>query len=494
MADTGSQAGDVGDPGSSHEDEMLVEETGEARSLSPTEEETAPVNSGSGQNVSDDESLGLSIQEVSLHDPTGAAEDMEGIQDAGEDEVAASGIAVAKESEEVDNTARRSPPHSLTSGAGSASEAEEEDVLTEVHSESSEVSTKDAPDTGRRAREKRRAHKKRAKRAPPCERKPTDQEIRDFMADARTQESLYPGLFTRGNPPQEVEYLPDEKTGLPQHSYVYDPLQRYGAAERVHWAGVGKKDKRPADEKPELRWGMVSKRAANLGHNQYPQLVPGVSVRVTNLPKDTINRRTVQALYAAWIQAGCRCPVEGCEPWAALDAPAGCLPQPQALLARQGSRMQREYSDCSKFDASLLCSEPTPWFKEHGWKNLDGIVEHWAHFHMRRGRCFVAPCCSKKPVTEKHGCHNAAFNSVNTAVDHLVQSHHDEVKAKQTALRKARDARKGKSVWDELKDVDLNDERSVAQQLVAEMMETFQQKIGIPRVVGRKRWFQNVNL
>ena len=78
MADTGSQVGDVGDPGSSHEDEMVVEETGEARSLSPTEEETAPVNSGSGQNVSDDESLGLSIQEVSLHDPTGAAEDMEG--------------------------------------------------------------------------------------------------------------------------------------------------------------------------------------------------------------------------------------------------------------------------------------------------------------------------------------------------------------------------------------------------------------------------------
>jgi hypothetical protein len=154
MADTGSHSGDVGDRGSSHEDEMVgVEETGEARSLSPAEAAES-VNTESGQVVSDDESLGLSVQEVSLHDPSGTAEDMEGVLvNTGEDEVAASGSAVAKESKEVDITARRSPPHSLTSEAGSASEKEGEDVLTEVHSESSEVSTKEAPVTGRRARE-----------------------------------------------------------------------------------------------------------------------------------------------------------------------------------------------------------------------------------------------------------------------------------------------------------------------------------------------------
>jgi hypothetical protein len=87
----------------------------------------------------------------------------------------------------------------------------------------------------------------------------------------------------------------------------------------------------------------------------------------------------------AWLEAGMRCPVQGCEPWAALDAPQGSLPQPQALFVCGGSCLQLEYTDCSQFDPELVCSEPTGWFKEHGWKNLDCVIEHWAHFHMRRG-------------------------------------------------------------------------------------------------------------
>jgi hypothetical protein len=38
--------------------------------------------------------------------------------------------------------------------------------------------------------------------------------------------------------------------------------------------GLDPHDKRPPDEKPELRWGNVKKRAANLGHNRDPQLLP----------------------------------------------------------------------------------------------------------------------------------------------------------------------------------------------------------------------------
>jgi hypothetical protein len=88
------------------------------------------------------------------------------------------------------------------------------------------------------------------------------------------------------------------------------------------------------------------------------------------------------------------------------------------------------------------------------------------------------------------------FNSVNAAVDHLLDVHKAEVKERQVNLKKARDKggpSKKHGSTEDLCDMDLLDKHSVAQQFVVEMMEVYANKIGIPRVVGRKRWFQNTN-
>jgi hypothetical protein len=77
-------------------------------------------------------------------------------------------------------------------------------------------------------------------------------------------------MFPCGDPLEHVQLLLDHHTGLPQHSYEFDQVQRYGAVEQIAWMGMGPHDKRLPDEKPELCWGAVKKRAANLGHNQYP--------------------------------------------------------------------------------------------------------------------------------------------------------------------------------------------------------------------------------
>jgi hypothetical protein len=108
----------------------------------------------------------------------------------------------------------------------------------------------------------------------------------------------------------------------------------------------------------------------------------------------------VQALYVAYMEAGMRCPVEGCEPWAALVAPHGALPQPQAMLPKGVGRLERSVDDPTRVDMALATATPSIVFREHGYQNkgLEGVVEHWQRFHMRRGRCFAAPCCSKTPT------------------------------------------------------------------------------------------------
>jgi hypothetical protein len=53
---------------------------------------------------------------------------------------------------------------------------------------------------------------------------------------------------------------------------------------------------------------------------------------VTCLPKDTLTRRSVPALYVAWPEAGMRCSVQGCEPWTALTHPPGAYHNPKVSL------------------------------------------------------------------------------------------------------------------------------------------------------------------
>jgi hypothetical protein len=44
-------------------------------------------------------------------------------------------------------------------------------------------------------------------------------------------------------------------------------------------------------------------------------------------------------------------------------------------------------------DMASATTTPSASFREHGYqgKGLEGVVEYWQRFHMRRGRCFAAP-------------------------------------------------------------------------------------------------------
>ena len=71
------------------------------------------------------------------------------------------------------------------------------------------------------------------------------------------------------------------------------------------------------DAKPGTRWSQVANAT---GHRAFPQLHTKVTVPVTQLPAKCMERTSVQMLYIAWIESRMRCPVVGCESWAALDA------------------------------------------------------------------------------------------------------------------------------------------------------------------------------
>ena len=206
---------------------------------------------------------------------------------------------------------------------------DEDDAASELSEKGSESG---------RGREQRRGsgqgNSPRRLRAPPCERKPSERAIRQFLSDPFTKDALYPGLSRGGSLPDYVRYLPDEKTGKPQHSYECDSGRVHTGTEPCHWMGQGPSDTRASDKTPELRWEGVQHRVHNLGHNSYPRLCSGVTVPVTSLPHDRTTRSSVQMLYIAYLQAGMRCPVRGCEPWAAVDAPSKALPQPQAMWTK----------------------------------------------------------------------------------------------------------------------------------------------------------------
>jgi hypothetical protein len=179
----------------------------------------------------------------------------------------------------------------------------------------------------------------------------------------------------------------------------------------------------------------------NLGHPCYPRLVPEVTVPVSQLPKDTFSRQHVQVLYVAWMEAGMRCPVEGCEQWEALEAPRGALPQPQAMLPSGIGRLERSAEDPRKMNVDSITANPSPSFREHGFqfKGLEGMVEHWEHFHMRKGRCFAAPCCSKTPTQRLAAtCHDLAFPSIFAAADHLSDVQGEGLRTSGTASPRSR--------------------------------------------------------
>lgn len=177
--------------------------------------------------------------------------------------------------------------------------SEEDEVLTGSVSEGTRTPSEGGRGPSRARRRKKRGP--RRKRAPVCQRPPKQEDVRRFLSDAFTQAALYPGMYQDGHPSPEVQYLADEETGKPQHTYALDKSQAYGGAEPCAWMGQGQHDSRTPDKKPELRWEGVSRRVRNLGHTHYPKLHPEVTVLNSSLPRDRVTRRSCQLLYLAWL-------------------------------------------------------------------------------------------------------------------------------------------------------------------------------------------------
>jgi Rps23 Pro-64 3,4-dihydroxylase Tpa1-like proline 4-hydroxylase len=89
----------------------------------------------------------------------------------------------------------------------------------------------------------------------------------------------------------------------------------------------------------------------------------------------------------------------------------------------------------------------------------------------------------------------------------MMEHHFDEVKRRKEALKEALGAKaskrraRGAADQDSLgyripdkRDVDPRDDRSVAQQMVVDFLEAYHSRVGIPRVVGRTRWYTTANL
>jgi hypothetical protein len=160
----------------------------------------------------------------------------------------------------------------------------------------------------------------------------------------------------------------------------------------------------------------------------------------------------------------------------------------------KSSQIVRTAGNPSAIDPVAMCTPLAQHRKEHGFKGVEGVVEHWQHFHMRKGRCFVAPCCSKTPTQDLgKQCHGQAFESLTKAMDHMIAVHKGEVEEWQKALLKDRADKaeswkhKGKAPVDT--DVDPKDFRSVVASLVCEMMEMYANRMVIPCTTGRGRWF-----
>ena len=177
---------------------------------------------------------------------------------------------------------------------------------------------------------------------------------------------FYPGLFLEGYPPDYVTFLTDEVTWRPQHFYEFQAGPDYGNVERVKWMGQGPHDPRLAKKKLEYRWGEVTRMVSNLGHSRYPLLHTDVTVPVQRHPRHTMSRKNIEALYVEWLERGMRCPVKGCERWAALDAPQGALPQPQGMIVKEVHRLYRQLEDCTWLAVEPLCEPTSKSFKEHG--------------------------------------------------------------------------------------------------------------------------------
>ena len=343
-------------------------------------------------------------------------------------------------------------------------------------------------------------------RAPALSRPVTDEERQRFMHSAFTQTVLYPEQFMDGQPPDGVIYLADEVTGMPQHSYELRADMPSQGVERTSWTQRGPTDQRNKQGEEANRWGKVRLMVPNLGHRQWPRLYPEVTVPVTRLPHLEVTQQGLTDLFTAFLEAGLRCPVKGCEPWAALDAPSRqALPQPQAMLLRSQGKLPRMAEDHTKLDPLVVCGPANAAkCKDRGHKGLDAIFEHWVHFHMHEGRCFVAPCCTREAIPATSQCKDRTFSSVSAAAEHLLKVHRKEMEDKRRELRAVNDRQESAgrrrsrgqqhnrpAGYIDLGAVEFSDLSTIAQYVVRERMQLYDESIRVLRILGRRRWFSH---
>ena len=135
------------------------------------------------------------------------------------------------------------------------------------------------------------------------------------------------------------------------------------------------------------------------------------------------------------------------------------------------------------------------------WSGFESVIEHWAHFHMKAGRCFSAPCCSRTPIEKlPETCHRRMFQSLSSTVQHPIEAHREEVRDQQQkwvsdkkkAVANKKSPRSHQETMELL--IDLKSEASVAQQMVIDYMERYAVKVHIASVVGRRKWFADASL
>ena len=153
------------------------------------------------------------------------------------------------------------------------------------------------------------------------------------------------------------------------------------------------------------------------------------------------------------------------------------------MILRDGAHLSRSKADCSRMEPSVVCGPRSKSAQEHMYSGFECVLEHWAHFHMKAGKCFSAPCCSPTKIEDlPKTCHNRMFPSVTDAVHHMMHEHGPEVEAYQ------------KKRQDDDMLPDPHSIGSVAQQMVVDFMGVYASKVSIARVVGKRKWFPDTVL
>ena len=108
----------------------------------------------------------------------------------------------------------------------------------------------------------------------------------------------------------------------------------------------------------------------------FPKLLPEVSISHAHLPVGRIIRHQIQLLDFATLGK-----------WGGRYA----LSQPQVMVIRAWRHLTRRVDNYIKMDPFTVWGPRSQSVRDHAWDGFVSVVEHWAHFHMTRGFCFLAP-------------------------------------------------------------------------------------------------------